>query len=104
MGIAVRLWTSEDLQKVLDGDKWLTTLLANAGTFSLEMIKVQNRIRDRIKCYAAFWNGDVEPTTLYATDDEMVMKFIEADYVCHPENLMEVITEYRTMIPQPTTA
>jgi len=96
MGIAVRIWTEDELKKVKEGDKWLTTILANSGTFTTRMIEALPS--DTIKRYCALWDGDDVPATLFATDDEMVLKFIEADFNCLPSELTEVITTYREII------
>lgn len=105
MGIAVRLWTSEDLNKVLEGDRWLTTLLANAKTFGEESIKVINKVRPKVKRYVCTWaDGFDSITDIYATDDEMLLKFLDADYTERPVDIMEVITTYRTVNPQEKVA
>jgi len=101
MSITVRLWNSEDLKKVLNGDRWLTTLLANAKTFDEKMCKTHNNIRKSIKQYQASFVQD-NNVTLYATDDEMVLKFIKEEYfIGHLTYLCEVKTSHRPVdIPQ----
>lgn len=95
MGIAVRSWTTEDLSKALCGDKWLTTLLANAKTFDDSMMFVLTQSRINVKTYHVRFEDDEESTTIYATDDEMLLKFLEADYTRLPIYAMEVITTFR---------
>lgn len=105
MGIAVRLWTSEDLKKVLGGDRWLTTLLANAKTRDKAMSDVIFKVQSKVKRYVCTWaEGFDSITDIYATDDEMLLKFLDADYTERPVDIMEVITTYRTVNPQEKVA
>lgn len=105
MSITVRLWSSEELKKVLDGDRWLTTLLANSKTLSEKMCETHDKVRQSIKHYQAGFAWQDEPfeeVTLYATDDEMLLKFIKEEYyIGQLMFLCEVKTEYRPVdIPQ----
>lgn len=95
MGIAVRTWTKADLSKVLKGDRWLTTLLANVRTANESMMLAIAQTRMKTKKYYAKWEDDEEVTTVYATDDEMLLKFLNADYVRLPIYVTEVTTTFR---------
>ncbi len=96
MGITVRKWTKEDLLKVLKGDRWLTTLLANVRTVNEPMMMIVARTRMKTKTYYATWEGDdKEVTTIYATDDEMLLQFLKADYTKLPTYLVQVETTFR---------
>lgn len=101
MSITVRLWNSEDLKKILNGDRWLTTLLANAKTFDEKMLKTHSNVRKSIKQYQAEFVQDND-VKLYATDDEMVLKFIKEEYyIGHLISLCEVKISHRPVdIPQ----
>jgi len=101
MGIAVRLWTQADLSKVMDGDRWLTTLLANAKTVNESMAIVLTQNRQKIQEYSVLWGNDEEETTIYATDDEMLLEFLKAEYTALPTYVAEVITTFRDVsLPQ----
>lgn len=101
MGIAVRNWTKEDLLKVLKGDRWLTTLLANVRTVNESMMMTVAQARMKTKTYYATWEGDKEVTTIYATDDEMLLQFLKADYTKLPTYLVQVETTFRDVsLPQ----
>lgn len=96
MGITVRKWTKEDLLKVLKGDRWLTTLLANVKTVNEPMMMIVARTRMKTKTYYVKWEGDdKEVTTIYATDDEMLLQFLKADYTKLPTYVTEVVTNFR---------
>lgn len=101
MGITVRKWTKEDLLKVLNGDRWLTTVLANTRTFSESMMMTVAQTRMKTNTYYATWEDDEEVTTIYATDDEMLFQFLKADYTKLPTYLVQVETTLKNvLIPQ----
>lgn len=103
MGIAIRIWSKEDLSKVMQGDRWLTTLLANVRTFNDSMMLEVAKARMNSKKYYAKWDDNEEMSTFYATDDEMLLKFLNADYVRLPTSVTEVITNFRDVsFPQNT--
>ena len=98
MSITVRLWSKEDLETAKH-DKWLATILMNATTLTEAMAKAYP-YRQR-KTYQAVWDTDdetrnnYEPITIYATDERMLLKFIDAEYTRRPDVLHQVITQYR---------
>jgi hypothetical protein len=49
------------------------------------------------KTYTAHWDSK-EPVRIYATDDTMLLRFIDAEYTKRPDYLAEVITRYRVII------
>jgi hypothetical protein len=95
MAQTIRLWTAEELLAAKTGSNlWLSTLLLNSKTLSEDMAKAYPY--DLRKTYIADWQQDgEEPVTIYAPNDEMVLKFIDGDYICFPETLCEAITTYR---------
>jgi hypothetical protein len=82
-------------------DKWLATLLMNASTLTAEMSKAYPY--NQRKTYHARWddepenpeNNEPEIITIYATDERMLLKFIDAEYTHRPDYLVQVITQYR---------
>lgn len=98
MSITVRLWSKADLES-LQHNRWLATIFMNSHTFSAEgMNYYPYNLR---KEYTAQWNGlevDYEPIRIYATDDTMLLRFIDAEYTRRPDYLAEVITRYRHII------
>lgn len=99
MSITVRLWLESDFIKIVKGDRWLTTLLANANTFSGEMLKVAQSTMHKLKHYDVIF-GDNEPKRILATDYEMLFKFIKAEYSVCPDQVWEVKCSYKN-IPLP---
>lgn len=95
MSITVRLWSKADLES-LQHNRWLATIFMNGCTFSEEEIKhYPYNLR---KTYTAEWDEGFEPVRIYATDDTMLLRFIDAEYTRRPEYLAEVITRYRVII------
>ena len=92
MSITVRLWSKEDL-KNLQHDKWLATIFMNRSTFSQEEIKYYpyNLRRE----YVAIWHEENERITFYATDDEMAIRFLKAEYTQLPVILREITYKAR---------
>ena len=98
MDITVRLWSDEDLL-ALKTDKWLATIFMNGCDYSArEMYYCPYSQRRE---YRAIWDEDdetrnnYEPITIYATDEKMLLKFIDAEYTRRPDILHQVITQYR---------
>lgn len=106
MSVTVRLWSSEDLQKVLEGDRWLCTILANSKTFNREMMRVHSRmihlklVKEYEITYTDSQDSD-ETISINATDDEMLLQFIGKEYTIEPKYIAEVTRQYRYLeIPQ----
>lgn len=106
MSLSVRLWTSQDLQKVFDGDRWLLTLLANAKTFNRDMMRVHSRMihLKLVKEYEITYTdsrGSDETLSVNASDDEMLLKFVAEEYTLELKYIAEVTRQYRYLeIPQ----
>lgn len=92
--ITVRNWSAEDLEKIAAGDRWLITLAANASTWSEALIQAMSKHIMFVKDYVAYFDGFAS-TELKAIDDEMLLRFIDAQYTERPGALCEVITTYR---------
>ena len=95
MGITVRLWSDEELKKIATGqDKYLTTIFMNVKTFNEKMIKAYPyHLR---KTYLISFHDQDEVITVYATDDENLIKFLKAEYHFDQiEDIREQITKYR---------
>ena len=94
MSIAVRLWTDAELAQVKT-DKWLATLLMNSSTLTPEMSKVYPYNKRRT--YICDWlnNPHEDYVKIYATDETMLFKFIDAEYTSRPDIIQQVITQYR---------
>ena len=93
MSITVRLWTDKEL-KAVKRDKWLATLLMNATTLTEGM--ASSYPYEQRREYQCEW-VDTEPEviTIYATDERMLLKFIDAEYNHQPKFIFQVITQYR---------
>ena len=95
MSIRVRLWSKAELES-LKHNRWLDTIFMNGKTFSAEEIKYYPY--NRRKVYTAEWEEEGwEPITIYATDDAMLLRFIDAEYTRRPDYLAEIITRYRVV-------
>jgi len=98
MSITVRLWDSEELQAIRSGkDKWLTTVFMNVKTFSQEeILHYPYNLR---RTYVCEWveNDYEEPeeVTIFATDEKMLLRFIDEEYTRRPDSIHQVITQYR---------
>mgnify|MGYP001562929696 CR=1 FL=1 len=94
MSITVRLWSKAELES-LQHNRWLATIFMNGCTFGEQKIKhyPYNLRRE----YTASWE-DEGPVRIYATDDTMLLRFIDAEYTARPDYLAEVITRYREII------
>lgn len=92
MSITVRLWSQEELTS-LTRNKWLATIFMNAKTFSKEEIEYYPyRLR---KTYICEWVDEPEAITIYATDEKMLLKFIDEEYTKRPDFIQQKITQYR---------
>jgi len=98
MSITVRYWGNEEL-KAIKTDKWLATILMNATTLTEAMARAYPYNQRRT--YQATWDEDdetrnnYEPITIYATDERMLLKFIDEEYTRRPDYIFQVITQYR---------
>ena len=92
MSITVRLWTTEELASIKK-DKWAATILMNSVTLSKEMMK--HYPYDIRRTYLCFWVDGAEETRIYATDERMLLKFIDAEYTRRPDQIHQVIAQYR---------
>ena len=90
MSITVRRWTTEELEATKH-DKWLATLLMNGKTFSTEEMRYYPYNQRRT--YLCEWGNDT--ATIYATDERMLKRFIEAEYTRPPFTINQVVTQYR---------
>ena len=93
MSITTRLWSEEELQS-LTKDKWLATVFMNGNTFSAkEMRHYPYQMRRTYRCE---WLGSTnEPLTIFATDERMLLRFIDEEYTRRPDCIHQVITQYR---------
>ena len=99
MSITVRLRTDEGLEATRT-DKWLATLLMNTTTLSEEM--ALNYPYSQRRVYKCQWfepdneyHDHEDVVTIYATDERMLLKYIDAEYTRRPELIHQVITQYR---------
>lgn len=92
MSVTVRLWSDEDL-KALAHDKWLATVFMNGNSFSEREIEFYPYKSRRV--YSCEWVDEPEPLRIYATDERMLLKFLDAEYTRRPEFIHQVITQYR---------
>lgn len=92
MSITVRLWTDEEL-KATKHDKWLATLLMNGTTFTEQEIAFYPY--EQRRTYRCWWLGAEEEVTIYATDEKMLLRFIDAEYTRRPDWIHQKITQYR---------
>ena len=92
MSITVRLWSDAELEATKH-DKWLATLLMNGTTFTEKEMRFYPYTQRRT--YLCDWENEPEPRTIYATDERMLLKFIDAEYTRRPDWIHQVITQYR---------
>lgn len=92
MSITVRLWSHAELEATKK-DKWLATILMNGKTFSQEEMSYYPYSQRRT--YICEWVDEPEPITIYATDERMLLKFIDAEYTRRPDFIHQQITQYR---------
>lgn len=92
MSITIRQWTQEELDS-LTHNKWLATVFMNRKSFSAEEIEYYPyKLR---KVYICEWVDEPEAYVVYATDEKMLLKFIDAEYTRRPDFLHQKITQYR---------
>ena len=92
MSITVRLWSQAELES-LTRDKWLATVFMNGTTFSQhDMEYYPYKLR---KVYICGGGDEPEAITIYATDEKMLLKFIDAEYTRRPDFIYQKITQYR---------
>lgn len=97
MSITVRQWSQAELES-LTHDKWLATVFMNGHTFSArEMEFYPYKLR---KTYICQWE-EGEAVTIYATDEKMLLKFIDAEYIKRPDTIAQKITQYRPVTIPP---
>ena len=100
MPITCRLWSDDELTAITTGkDKWLATIFMNRNTFSAEeAMHYPYNLRRTYDCY---WQADgdlgAEDATIYATDQRMLLRFIDAEYIRRPDAIHQVITQYRPL-------
>ncbi len=92
MSITVRLWNDTDL-KAINHDKWLATLLMNTNTLTEEMSQAYPY--KQVRKYLCEWVKDHNQHTILATDERMLLKFIDAEYTRRPDFIYQKITQYR---------
>ena len=85
------LWTDADLQAT-HVDKWLATQLMNEITLDSKMM-ADYPYKTR-KTYVCTWYNE-EPVTIYATDERMLKKFIDIQYIRRPDECYQIIHQYR---------
>ena len=92
MSITCRLWSGEELQS-LKKDKWLATIFMNGKSFSEKRAKYYPY--EMRRTYLCDWVDQEDHTEIYATDERMLLKFIDAEYIRRPDSIYQVITQYR---------
>ena len=92
MSITVRLWSDADL-KAIEKDKWLATIFMNVKTFAVH--EHQYYPHKQRRTYECSWHDQPEPITIYATDERMLLKFIDQEYTKRPYWISQKITQYR---------
>lgn len=93
MSITGRLWSDEELEATKK-DKWLATLLMNRTSFNKVEMEHYYQVKQR-RTYVCYWEGDLEPITIYATDERMLQRFINEEYTQQPEWISPKITQFR---------
>ena len=99
MSITVRTWTNEELQLIRTGkDKWLATIFLNCDTLSgREILNYPFHLR---RTYQCIWETEGETgmesriITVYATDTEMLRRFLETEYTRLPDKIYEVVVQH----------
>jgi hypothetical protein len=88
------LWTDAEL-KAVKTDKWLATQLMNEKTLDSKMAAAYPYNQRRT--YICDWlnNPHQDYIKIYATDEKMLYKFIDAEYTSRPDIIQQVITQYR---------
>jgi hypothetical protein len=89
------IWTQAELESIAK-DKWVATVFMNRQNFSEKEIGYYPYNQRRV--YLAYWiddNPNGEPIELYATDERNLLRFIDDQYTRRPDNLFQIITQYR---------
>ena len=94
MSITVRLWSKAELES-LQHNRFLATMFMNGSSFSKEEMRYYPYNLRR--SYVAQW-GSEEPIRVFATDDTMLLRFLDAEYKTRPDDLAEEIKRYRVII------
>lgn len=102
MSCVVRFWTTEELDKVREGDPWLFTLLVNKRTWNLAEWEAmtQSILFPSLKTFEVVdGDPDVENVTIKAPDADMLWKFIDIDFLfpSDPE-VFEVVTTHTPIV------
>jgi hypothetical protein len=91
----IRQFSQTELEG-LQSNKWDATVFMNQKTFTEDDLKYYPY--DMRRTYSAEWDyeGDIPETeTIYATDEENLLKYIDSEYIRRPDYLYQVITQYR---------
>lgn len=96
----ISLWTDKGRATIpaeaLKKDNWLATIFMNGVTFSDDEIRYYPY--DLRRAYYAYWlddNPNGEPVTIYATDERNLLRYIDWKYKRRPDDLFQVIIQYR---------
>lgn len=93
MSITDRLWSDGELEATKH-DKWLATLLMNGHTFTEREMKYYPYSQRRT--YVCDWEDREDVSvTIFATDERMLLRFIDAEYTKRPDFIHQTITQYR---------
>ena len=92
MSITVRLWSQEELQS-FQKDKWLATVFMNVKTFSQGDAKYYPH--NLVRVYLCEWLEEEEAIRINATDEKMLLRFIDEEYTQRPDCITQIITQYR---------
>lgn len=98
MNPTVRLYNTDDLARIESGaDPWLTTLFANAKTYSEQGIAVRYRllVSDELNEYQVCVGDLIE--TIHATDDQHAIRFAYAMW--DAEAILDIVAITRSFRP-----
>lgn len=96
MSITTRLYSEFEMNNIENGNKFFKTIFANNKTFSPAEIKAYNKISGEIKTYVITFQGEYEPVTIKAIDDESALWFIGEEYkIEYLDSISEKTTSYR---------
>lgn len=95
MSITVRLWSDEKLEATKH-DKWLATLLMNGTTLSEK--EIAHYPYKQRRTYLCEWQHEGAPIVIYATDERMLLRFIDKEYTRRPDSIYQKITQYRPIL------
>ena len=98
MSITVRLWSNEDLQKILNAeDDKLATILANGNTIPANARRAYNHAMWMTNLYCVQFRDDSE-VSVRATGEDTLKWFLEQEF--HTEmisQIVKVVTTYETI-------